>query len=138
MGPYVIGFLLSSKRISYARLPGTLIALLNEVGSAWRSSIQKLHRNYIQVQLIQRVEYTCQGCLVSQLTFQYRDSRTRFIRFNLDRHASDKIRHGWINPALDNDLVGGRAIEWDGFPEWQTLHKLMITNLQTVQIPFLM
>ncbi len=42
-------------------------------------SIKTLYQYYGSVQLVERVEHTCQGRLVRQFTFQYRDQGARFL-----------------------------------------------------------
>jgi hypothetical protein len=63
------------------------------------------------MELIQCVEYASQGSLVDQLTLQGCDRGTILHVILADCHTFQTIKPGWVDPALDNNLVDSRAIE---------------------------
>jgi hypothetical protein len=88
---------------------------------AWRVG-QAENGNNGQMELIQRIENTGQGCLITQLALQSCDWEGRLPSSQADCHACHTIRPVWIDSSLHPDLVGGRPVERDGISERSIRH----------------
>jgi hypothetical protein len=100
LSPYLLEMFLKLD-LAFIRFPG--------IEHSYLAIIHLLYQNNRQVQLIQGIEYTGQGGLVSKLSLQSRDQHLIICCCLADRHAIHAIAPPFWDTSFDHDPAASQS-----------------------------